>query len=405
MSIIAFHKECLPVINMHGIFITMYTRSIILPEHSFFLFGPRGTGKTTWLREKLPNALWKNLLVDEDYLPLLGDASPFRAQVEACPAGTWVVIDEVQRIPSLLNEVHELITRYGEKFMFALSGSSARKLRRMNVNLLAGRAIERRMFPFTSAELGDDFSLRQALCFGTLPSVVQRPDYAVDILSAYVGTYLQQEIQQEALVEDVGAFNRFLKIAGQLNGEIINVAGVARDAAVARPTTERYFDILVDTLIGYRLPGWQPRLKVRERSSPKFYLFDAGVARTLVGRIRDPLSDLEIGKLLETYILHELRAAIGYLNCGGELYYWRTSSGVEIDFIWQRGDRTVAIEVKAAKQWRTNYSRTLRDFASLKAQSRCFGVYRGKDVLQDGPITILPCEEFLARLQRGEIVG
>ncbi len=382
----------------------MYTRSLNLPDYSFFLFGPRGTGKTTWLREKLPDALWKNLLLDDDYLPLLGNRSLLRAEVEARAPGSWVVIDEVQRIPALLNEVHDLIARHGERYRFAMSGSSARKLRRHDVNLLAGRAIERRMLPFSSAELGKGFDLPRALAFGLLPPVVQRADYAIDILTAYVGTYLQQEIQQEALVEDVGSFHRFLKVAGIMNGELLNMSAIARDAAVARTTVERYFQILEDTLIAIRLPGWQPRLKVRERHAPKLYLFDTGVARALTGRIRDPLSDLETGKLLETLVLHELRAAISYLNCGGELCYWRSSSGLEVDFVWRCGEKSVAVEVKAGDRWQRNHGRALNTLASAGLAGRCFGVYRGPHAIKNGAALVLPCAEFLARLHAGEIL-
>lgn len=384
---------------------TMYARSLILPEHSFFLFGPRATGKTTWLRRVLPGALWKNLLLDEDYLPLVGDRSSLRAEVEALPDGSWIVIDAVQRIPELLNEVHDLMSRHGERLRFAMSGSSARKLRRLDVNLLAGRAIERRMFPFSSAELGADFDLSRALAYGTLPPVVQRKEYATDILTAYTSTYLRQEIQQEALVEDVGSFHRFLKIVGILNGEVINVSGVARDAGVARSTVGRYLDVLEDTLIGFRLPGWQPRLKVRERVLPKLYLFDTGVVRALAGRIRDPLTDLEVGKLLETFILHELRASGEYQNHGGDLSYWRSSGGLEVDFVWTRGDRAVAMEVKAATKWQRRDSRALQELAASGRVERCIGVYRGKQILQHGDTTVLPVESFLERLHGGEILG
>ncbi len=395
----------MPAVNMHGNFTAMYARSLVLPDHSFFLFGPRGTGKTTWLRHVLPGALWKNLLLDEDYLPLVGDRSSLRAQVDALPAGSWVVIDEVQRIPALLNEVHDLMARHGVRYKFAMSVSSARKLRRLDVNLLAGRAIERKMFPFSSAELGKDFDLSRALTHGMLPPVVQRRDYAVDILTAYVGTYLKQEIQQEALVEDVGSFHRFLKIAGIMNGEVINVSSVARDAAVARSTVERYFEVLVDTLVGFRLPGWQPRLKVRERTTPKFYLFDTGVARALTGRIHDPLTDLEVGKLLETFILHELRAAMEHQGSGGELCYWRSSGGLEVDFVWTRGDKGVAVEVKAAAKWHDGDGRALKELASSGRVGRSYGVYRGRQALKHGGILVLPSSQFLERLHSGDVLG
>lgn len=383
----------------------MYARRLNAPDHSFFLFGPRGTGKTTWLRAQFPQALWKNLLLDDDYLPLLGDSTRLRGAVEALPPQSWVVLDEVQRIPALLNEVHDLIARHGDRYKFAMSGSSARKLRRADVNLLAGRAIERRMFPMTSEELGEDFDLERALAFGLLPPVIQRRDYAIDILTAYVGTYLRQEIQQEALVEDLGAFHRFLQLAGLLNGEVINTSAIARDAAVARTTVDRFLDVLVDTLIAIRVPGWQPKLKVRERSAAKLYLFDTGVVRALNGRLREPLSDLETGKLLETLLLHELHAAVAYQNCGGDLFTWRSSGGAEIDFVWARADLAVAIEVKASRSWRREYSRALKDAASTGRITRCFGVYRGRELLKDGDVLVLPCEQFLRRLHAGEVLG
>lgn len=356
------------------------------------------------MRQKLPKALWKDLLLDEDYLPLLGNSSSLRSEVEALPPESWIVIDEVQRIPNLLNVVQDLIARHGDRYRFAMSGSSARKLRRLDVNLLAGRAIDRRMLPLTSAELGGDFDLMRALAHGMLPSVVTRQDYAIDILTTYVGTYLKQEIQQEALVDDVGAFHRFLKVAGILNGELLNVSAVARDAAVARSTVERYFDILEDTLIALRLPGWQPRLKVRERSTPKFYLFDTGVARALTGRLRDPLSDLEVGKLLETFVLHELRAASWYQNRGGEISYWRSSGGQEVDFIWARGDSIVAIEVKASERWDSKDGRALKEIAASGRARTAYGVYRGNRALRDGEVLILPCAQFLERLHAGDVL-
>lgn len=382
----------------------MYARSLVSPEYSFFLFGPRGTGKTTWLRQKFPNALWKNLLLDSDYLPLLGDTKQLSSEVQALAPGSWVVIDEIQKIPALLNEVHNLVSLYNQQYKFALSGSSARKLKRLDVNLLAGRAIERNMFPFTRNELQSDFDLEKVLAYGSLPIVVENSNYAVDILNTYVATYLKQEIQQEALVEDVGAFHRFLKVAGIMNSEPINISGVARDAAVARTTAERYFDILIDTLIGYRLPGWQPQIKVKEKSSAKFYLFDTGVARACVNRLRDPLSDLEVGALLETYILHELRCAIAYQNLGGELFYWRSGGGAEVDFVWERSNKAVAIEVKASSKWRRNYGKALQSFAATDRNIRCYGVYNGAEVLQFGEVQVLPVEKFLAALSAGEIL-
>ena len=215
----------------------MITRRYDLPDHSFFLFGPRGTGKTTWLKHVLPDALWFDLLRTQVVLALSRQPESFRQQVEALPRGRWVVIDEVQRMPALLNEVHALIADHGRAYRFALSGSSACKLKRLDVNLLAGRAINRQFFPLTASELGYDVSVNRVLQFGLLPQIHAEIDRAVDVLDAYVATYVREEIQQEALVRNLASFARFLEVAALVNAQVVNVAGIARDAAVARPTT------------------------------------------------------------------------------------------------------------------------------------------------------------------------
>ncbi len=376
----------------------MWTRRLSQQNYSFFLFGPRATGKTTWLRQQYPQALTVNLLLDEDFMPLLADPGLLRRRVDALPADTWVVVDEIQRLPVLLNEVHELITRHGKRYRYALTGSSARKLRRLDANLLAGRVIEREMYPLVAAELGKDFSFDRALALGTLPDVYAETEHGRDILSAYVNTYLRQEIQQEALVNDIGSFHRFLRVAALMHGQVVNVAGIARDAGIARTTVHRYFDILVDTLIGYRLPAWRPRDKVREQAKPKFYFFDPGVVRSLAATSDSPLGDTEAGTLLEGYVLHELRAATMYRNLGGELSYWRTQGGREIDFVWQRGDFRLGIEVKAARRFRPPDAGPLAEMVERGLLTRGLVVYRGSERLREANIDVLPAEEFFAGL-------
>lgn len=382
----------------------MLARRIEAPSRSFFLLGPRGTGKTTWLRNVLPSALWFDLLRTSTFLELSQQPERFRQQVEAQPRGGWVVIDEVQRLPSLLNEVHALIAERGRAYRFALSGSSARKLKRLDVNLLAGRAINRQCFPLTAAELASGLDVDDVLRFGMLPQVRTDPDFAIDTLEAYVSNYLREEIQQEALVRRLDAFARFLQVAALMNGQVSNLAGVARDAAVARPTVQGYFDTLTDTLIGTWLPAWQRRAKVKEVASPKFYLFDCGVARALAGRLREPLDGLERGFLLETWMLHELRATIAYGNLGGELRYWRTPSGSEVDFVWTRGKRAVGIEVKAAARWRREFGGPLKSLIADRIVDTGVGVYTGAVELKDGPLRVLPVKKFLAELARGNVL-
>ena len=371
---------------------------MVLPDRSFFLFGPRGTGKSTWLRQVLPDARWYDLLHSDVYLRLLADPSAFRREVQALPPGTWVVVDEVQRIPALLNEVHSLIARHGKRWAFALCGSSARKLKRMDANLLAGRVVNRGFFPLAWAETGGAVRVDEILQFGLLPAVRQEPAAAVDILDAYAANYLREEIQQEALTRDLASFARFLGVAALLNGQIVNVANIARESAVARQTVQRYFDVLVDTLVGQWLPAWQPRLKVRERANPKFYLFDCGVARAAAGRLRDPLHDSERGAALETWMLHEIRAHLAHAGAGGELAYYRTPSGVEVDFVWSAPRRSVGIEVKSTRRWRREDGNALRELLEHRVIQKAVAVYGGDHAQQDGPVTVLPVVEFLRRL-------
>ncbi|MCC7519943.1 MAG: ATP-binding protein [Verrucomicrobiae bacterium] len=383
----------------------MFTRLLTLPQHSFFLFGPRGTGKTTWLKQALPDALWFDLLRTQTILGLSRQPESFRQQVEARPRGTWIVVDEIQRLPALLNEVHSLITDHGRAYHFALSGSSARKLKRLDINLLAGRAINRQFFPLTAVELNHRFDLDQVLQTGLLPQIQAEPAHAVEALDTYVHNYIREEIQQEALVRNLDSFVRFLEVAALMNGQIVNVAGLARDAAVARPTVQGYFATLVDTLIGFWLPAWRRRAKVKEVASPKFYLFDPGVVRALAGRLREPLDGSERGFLLETWVLHELRAAMAFQNLGGQLHYWRTPNGTEVDFIWTRAQRVVGIEVKAAATWRGEYSASLKTLLADKILTSAHGVYTGPVELKDGPVRVWPLHRFLQQLATGTILG
>lgn len=382
----------------------MYTRRLRLPDHSFFLFGPRATGKTTWLRSVLPDALWQDLLKSEVFLALSRDPGLLRRRVTALPPGSWVVVDEVQHLPALLREVHALIAEYGDDYRFALSGSSARKLRRMDVDLLAGRVFDRRLFPLILDELGEDTPIDELLRFGALPKVRAEPHHAVDILEAYVHTYLRQEIQQEALVKDLGTFDRFLEAAAIMNGQVVNTAGIARDAAAARPTVQRFYSVLVDTLVGTWLPAWNPRVKVKEVSKPKFYFFDPGVVCAILGLLRDPLERADRGALLETLVLHELRAHISYAGIGGKLSFWRTPSGSEVDFIWSRGRRNVGIEITAASIWRRRKGSVLKALLDNGAIHSALGVYLGHEVLQDGPVRVLPFDAFGRELASGGLL-
>ena len=384
----------------------MYTRSLQLPPRSFLLLGPRGSGKTTWLRDKLPTARWYNLLLDREHLRLMRDPGVFRREIEALPSGSWVVVDEVQKLPALLNEVHDALAFAPKRWRFALTGSSARRLRRGDANLLAGRVISRQLHPLTVAELPAAPPVDDLLRFGGLPLVRTERNLAtrIDLLEAYVATYLTQEIRAEALVRSLESFSRFLEVAALANGQVTNVAGLARDSAVARPTVQGYFEVLTDTLLGAWLPAWRPRAKVKEAQHPKFYLFDCGVVRALSHRLREPLDSAERGHLLETWVFHELRAYMAYSGCGGELAYYRTPSGTEVGFIWSRGKHRIGVEVKASQQWRSEHGRALRELRTQKTLTACHAVYLGEAPQQDGPVHVRSLYAFLKELSAGRIL-
>jgi uncharacterized protein len=385
-------------------------RILKLPTRSFFLFGPRGTGKSTWLKQVLLDAPRIDLLDASLYLELTRDPHRLEALIGAHRPQSWVVLDEIQKVPPLLDEVHRLME--SRRWRFALCGSSARKLRRGGANLLAGRAITLNMEGFISAELGDDFDLMFSTNWGFLPAVQTDRKEAADILAAYVDTYLKEEIREEGFVRNVPPFVRFLAVAGLMNGQVVNGANIAREAAVPRATVDAYFSILTDTLIGHFLPAWRPSAKVREASHPKFYWFDPGVARAAAGLHRDPVEHAWKGTALETLIFHELRVHNEVSHKHRQIAYYRTPAGIEIDFVIETRKRqagtpphVVAIEVKLAPKWNRSWERPLRD---LRGQDgikvdRCFGVYSGDRSYDIDGVQVMPVAEFLETLHAGGI--
>jgi predicted AAA+ superfamily ATPase len=389
---------------------TFIPRLLRCPDRSFFLFGPRGTGKSTWLRQVLPEAVRLDLLDTSLYLELSRDPHRLEALIGKRSSGSWVVLDEIQKIPTLLDEVHRLMET--RRWQFALCGSSARKLRRGGANLLAGRAITLNMEGFSAAELGAAFDLEFSLNWGFLQFVqLERPN-AADILEAYVNTYLKEEIREEGLVRNVPPFLRFLNVAGQLNGQSVHGQNIAREASLPRSTVDTYFSILVDTLLGHFLPAWRPGLKVREAAHPKFYWFDHGVARAAAGLVREPADRLWQGTALETLIFHELRVYNEISRKKRPLAYYRTASGVEIDFIIESRKRQtsapahlVAIEVKRADKWNRSWESGLRDLASHEGikVDRLVAVYTGARAYHFEGLDVLPVSEFLQDLYQGKI--
>ncbi|MHB0970228.1 MAG: ATP-binding protein [Thermoanaerobaculia bacterium] len=383
----------------------MYTRTLESPGSSFFLFGPRGTGKSTWIRQNFDGALVVNLLPAHAMLRYQRDPSLFRSEVSAQPKSRWIVVDEVQRVPRLLDEVHYLMEEKGYK-RFALTGSSARKLKHGAANLLAGRAIVRNLLPLTTTELNFSVPSAQLIRYGAMPlSVTAGSDEArEDFLRAYVTTYLAEEIRAEGLVRDLGAFNRFLEVASLAAGQKTNVAGIARDAGVSRDTVCGYFDVLVDTLIGHWLPAYRPRAKVKEVALAKFYWFDPGVLHAAAGGFDQPLPSDWDGVLLEHLVLHEMRSYLHYSRAKGSLGYWATPTGSEVDFVWWYGKTVVLIETKHAREYRREFKKGIESFLEGRT-AKSYIVYRGTRELQIDGTRVLPLETFLRRLHAGEIVG
>lgn len=385
-------------------------RRLTVPDRSFFLFGPRGVGKSHLLRDALPSAVAFDLLNTGLQLQFARTPDILEARVGRKPRGTWVWIDEVQKVPALLDEVHRLIESRG--WRFALSGSSARKLLRQGANLLAGRASTRRLEAFSAAELSAAFDLRRALEWGTLPLVVDEPAAARDILDAYVHTYIREEIKEEGLVRRVEPFLRFLEVAGALNGQTLNFENVGREAQVPRKSVVQYFSILEDTLMAHRLPSFQPQLKVREAGHPKYYWFDPGVARAAAGLIDEPVDAIWRGHALETLVFHELRVYNHTANRNKAFSYYRTRAGLEVDFIVElerqtstRRAKIVCVEVKSSRKWDRRWEQAMRGLAeSGKLRvDRMIGIYLGDTAYHFDGVDVLPMAQFIDELFAGRI--
>ncbi|MBX3166864.1 MAG: ATP-binding protein [Candidatus Eremiobacteraeota bacterium] len=364
----------------------------MLASKSHFLLGPRQTGKTSLIRHSLPGVRVYDLLDATTFLAL--SREPGRLGQELISGEQQVVIDEIQRLPGLLNEVHRLIEERGVNFL--LTGSSARKLRRGGVNLLGGRARTKRLHPLTYKELGSHFQIEAVVSRGTLPSVYFSDDPGAD-LEAYAGSYLQEEIMAEGATRNVPAFSRFLRVASQCNGTVVNFTQVASDAQVARTTVYEYFDILKDTLILHELPAWRKSASRKPLVSSKYYFFDVGVVATLQGR-RFRAGTPEYGEAMETYLMHELVAHRDYAG-GAPLACWRSASGYEVDFVL--GDHT-AVELKAKDTISAKDLRPLRALAEEGVMKRLLCVSLDRQPrLVDG-IEVVPLTQFLQRLWEGE---
>jgi len=336
----------------------MYRRILdmrqLAEKKSQFLFGPRSTGKTTLLRTQFSPEAIINLLKSSTYLPLAANPSLLAELVrELSRTSPVVIIDEIQKLPSLLDEVHNLVET--TKVRFILTGSSARKLKRSGVNLLAGRAWQANLFPLVSAEI-DDFSLERYLRYGGLPHVYPS-EFPEEELDAYINTYLKEEIQEEALVQNLSHFSRFLKAAGLSNTEQLNYSNLANDTGIPVSSIRSYFGILSDTFTGFLLEPWRGSSKRKAVATPKFYLFDVGVANFLRGNTALSEGSSEFGKAFEHFIAMELRSWLSYRRMHKDLCYWRSQGGSEVDFLI--GEDT-AIEVKSTRKVGDKHLKGLR---------------------------------------------
>jgi predicted AAA+ superfamily ATPase len=374
-------------------------RFFIHPEQSFFLFGPRGTGKSTLMKRQFSHALYLDLLDPKIFRTYSANPERLRERLRADPAISHVVIDEIQRIPDLLSLVHSLIEEK-RGLLFALTGSSSRKLKRAGVDLLAGRALVCRLHPFMAAELGDRFEFETALRNGLLP-LVWAADEPRRVLDAYAALYLREEVQMEGIVRNVGSFSRFMEAISFSHASVLNISNVARECQVERKTAHGYVDILEDLLLGHRLPVFTKRAQRALVAHPKFYFFDAGVYRSV--RPSGPLDRPEEieGHALEGLVGQHLRAWMNYGNTQGGLYYWRTRAGVEVDFIVYTSEGIYAIEVKNAARIQSRDLRGLHSFKEDYPESKAYLLYRGGERLRKGGVLCLPCDEFLRSLQPG----
>jgi len=371
----------------------MYKRSIKFPkDKSFFLLGPRGTGKTTWLQNTFPDAIYINLLQAKNFNKLLVNPDSLSEYIPGEFPG-WIILDEVQKVPELLDTVHYLIEE--KKLKFILTGSSARKLKRKGVNLLAGRALTYKMYPLTSSELGKDFSLHDALQWGTLPAVFQEKEKE-RFLESYVMTYLEEEVKQEGLVRNLGSFSRFLESASFSQGSTLSISEVARSCSITRRVAENYFSIANDLLIAHFLPAFTKRAKRELIRKDKFYFFDSGVYLTV--KPKGPLDSPEEidGYCLETLVLQELLAHNDYYHLGNKLYYWRSKQGHEVDFVVYGKSGITAIEVKRKGNVNQKDLKGLRMFLKDYPTAKASLFYGGNETRFIDNITIAPIQSFFS---------
>ena len=366
-------------------------------DESVFFLGARQTGKTTLLKQLLPHVRYYDLLKSDEYERLARKPQLLREELKDFSENELVIIDEIQKLPILLDEVHWLMVNCGLRFI--LTGSSARKLRRSGVNLLGGRALVNNFYPLVSAEI-EDFDIDRAVNNGMIPRHYLVGD-ASRRLSGYVGLYLQTEIVDEAIVRNLPSFNKFLEAAALTSGEMLVYSNIAADCGVSSVTVKSYFEILIDTLFGYMVPAYTKTVMRKLIQAPKFYLFDVGVTNFLLHRSSLRQGSPEYGHAFEHFIIQELIAYLGYQGRQKELSYWRTGSGVEIDAVL--GDAQVGVEIKSSTEVKDMHLRGLRSFGEDYPQARLIVVSFDPYRRRKDRIEIIPVREFLADLWSGKI--
>lgn len=365
---------------------------------SLFLWGARQVGKSTLLESLFPDARYYDLLKNEEFERLLRRPQLLREELQTLDEKTLVVIDEVQKIPQLLDEVHWLMVNRGIRFI--LCGSSARKLKRVGTNLLGGRALKTTMYPFVSSEI-PDFNLIRGINNGMIPRhyMIENPTRR---LQAYIGIYLDEEIRMEAQLRNLSSFTRFLEVAAQSCGEIVNYTNIAQDCGVSATTVKEYFNILEQTLIGYMIPAFTLSKKRRAIGAPKFYYFDVGVANYLLHRNNLEPGSADFGHAFEHFLIQELIAYLGYHYSTEKLSYWRTTSGYEVDAII--GDGRIAIEFKSADEVQSKHTKGLKAFSEDFPDSRLIVVSLDKNRRTMNGVEIIPAMDFLGDLWSGQVI-
>lgn len=375
---------------------TLIPRFIKPSPQSYFLFGPRGSGKSTWLRSIYMDALWIDLLHPDIFRTMSAYPERLLELVHGNPDKKTIVIDEVQKVPEILSVVHALIEEKAGR-QFVLTGSSARKLKHSDADLLAGRVIWKTMHPFLFAEIAHARTFIDTLQYGMLPVVFSSPE-PLETLKSYVGLYLREEVQQEGLTRNISNFARFLEAASFSHASILNISNIARECAVERKVVESYMGILNDILLAFEITIFNKRAQRSVIAHPKFYFFDAGVFRTL--RPTGPLDRPEEidGAALEGLVAQHLRAWNAYTGDRFTLYYWRTRGGVEVDFVLYGEPGLVAIEIKNTATIRPQDLKGLIAFRTDYPECQPILLYRGTDKLLINDIPCIPCETFLRQL-------